>query len=68
MNEIVSTLSHVLGEKLKVRFMPLPSDDPQRRRPDCTRAKERLRWSPKVELGRGLESTVAYFRERMGRR
>ena len=43
---------------------PLPADDPQQRRPDLTRAKELLDWSPSVQLPEGLKLTVAYFANR----
>lgn len=41
---------------------PLPSDDPKRRQPDITRARERLGWSPSVKLEDGLARTIDYFR------
>ncbi len=40
---------------------PLPVDDPQRRRPDITRAETLLGWSPRVPLEEGLEATIAWF-------
>jgi UDP-glucuronate decarboxylase len=40
---------------------PLPADDPQRRRPDISRARELLNWQPKVPLAEGLPRTIAYF-------
>ena len=46
----------------KIVFKPLPQDDPKRRRPDITRAKKILGWSPKVHLADGLERTIEYFR------
>lgn len=42
---------------------PLPADDPKRRRPDITRAREHLGWSPTVKLEDGLERTISYFRK-----
>ncbi len=63
MNEIVDCLGDVLGRKLDVTFKPLPENDPVRRRPDTTRAKERLGWSSKVSLADGLARTVDYFRK-----
>ena len=42
---------------------PAVGDDPQRRRPDITRAKRLLGWQPKVPLAAGLAETIAYFRE-----
>ncbi len=50
------------GSKSKLVFMPLPDDDPTQRRPDITLAQEKLDWEPAVELGDGLERTIAYFR------
>lgn len=41
---------------------PLPSDDPTRRRPDISLAKEKLGWEPKIPLAEGLEKTIAWFR------
>jgi UDP-glucuronate decarboxylase len=42
----------------------LPTDDPTRRCPDITLARDTLGWSPRVELREGLERTIAYFAER----
>lgn len=44
-------------------FKPLPQDDPLRRRPDLSKAKELLQWQPQVSFQEGLEKTVAYFKE-----
>ncbi|MEO0812521.1 MAG: GDP-mannose 4,6-dehydratase, partial [Myxococcota bacterium] len=53
------------GSELETQ--PLPSDDPKRRRPDITRARERLGWEPKITLDEGLPKTYAYFQELLGR-
>jgi len=63
MNAIVDCLGEILGRKLPVDHLPLPNDDPTRRRPDCTRARERLSWRPRVSLPDGLRKTVEYFRQ-----
>jgi dTDP-glucose 4,6-dehydratase len=42
--------------------LPLPNDDPQRRRPDITRARKLLGWEPRTSLAEGLRETIAYFR------
>jgi UDP-glucuronate decarboxylase len=65
MNDVVAALGKVLGKKLEVERRPLPENDPVRRRPDTTRAKQRLSWEPKVSLLDGLRHSVEYFRERL---
>jgi UDP-glucuronate decarboxylase len=44
---------------------PLPPDDPGRRRPDISRARELLGWQPTVPLEAGLKETIPYFAERL---
>ena len=46
----------------KIEQRPLPADDPVRRQPDISRAKEILDWKPATALGDGLDRTIAYFR------
>lgn len=53
------------GSRSRVVFRPLPQDDPRQRRPDISRARRSLRWSPRVELAEGLEKTIAYFRQKV---
>jgi UDP-glucuronate decarboxylase len=48
-------------------YKPLPKDDPHRRRPDISLAREKLNWSPTVPMEMGLDATVAYFRDSLGR-
>jgi UDP-glucuronate decarboxylase len=50
------------GSKSKIEYLPLPADDPHRRKPDITLAEQRLDWRPKVPLREGLEKTIAWFR------
>lgn len=54
----------VTGSKSSIRYEALPVDDPARRKPDITRAKELLGWSPKVSLREGLQLSLGYFEER----
>jgi UDP-glucuronate decarboxylase len=54
--------------KSRIVFRPLPSDDPVQRQPDISRARDLLRWEPKIELDEGLTRTVDYFRELLNRR
>jgi dTDP-glucose 4,6-dehydratase len=52
----------VTGASSEIISRPLPQDDPARRRPDITRAKELLGWEPKVKLRHGLEKSLEYFK------
>ncbi len=45
----------------KIVFRPLPKDDPTRRKPDITLAKEKLDWEPKIDIKEGLLKTIEYF-------
>ncbi len=65
MNELAEEVGNVSGKKISITNLPLPKDDPKQRKPDITRAKQLLSWTPKIELKEGLEKTVAYFRERI---
>ena len=49
------------GTGSQIRFEPLPSDDPVRRRPDIAQARKLFDWEPEVELKKGLRLTVDYF-------
>lgn len=62
MLELAEEVISIVGGPSKLRFMPLPSDDPKQRQPDISLAKSRLDWSPKVHLKDGLAETVRYFR------
>jgi dTDP-glucose 4,6-dehydratase len=52
----------VTGAATEIIFKPLPQDDPTRRRPDITKAKELLGWQPKIKLRDGLEKSLEYFK------
>jgi dTDP-glucose 4,6-dehydratase len=53
------------GSKSKITFQPLPTDDPKQRRPDITRAWQRLGWKPVVDLETGLTRTIEWFKTRV---
>tara|TARA_R110000868_G_scaffold32036_8_gene116945 strand:- start:9951 stop:10901 length:951 start_codon:yes stop_codon:yes gene_type:complete len=59
--ELAEKVIEFIGSSSKIVNKPLPLDDPTRRRPDITLAKEKLGWEPTVELDEGLRRTVAYF-------
>jgi dTDP-glucose 4,6-dehydratase len=50
------------GTDQKIVYKPLPQDDPKQRRPDITKAKELLKWEPKVNRAEGLKITYEYFK------
>jgi UDP-glucuronate decarboxylase len=50
------------GSKSKLVYLPLPADDPAKRRPDITLARRHLNWEPKVKLREGLAGTIEWFR------
>jgi dTDP-glucose 4,6-dehydratase len=52
----------VTGSKSKLRYEPLPQDDPKQRCPDITKARTLLRWEPKTDLETGLRLSLGYFR------
>ncbi len=47
----------------RITFHPRPQDDPQRRCPDMSRAKKKLKWEPRVTLEQGLQKTISWFRD-----
>ena len=51
----------------KLVFNDLPSDDPVRRKPDIGLAKEKLGWSPTIDIDAGLGRTIEYFRQTLDR-
>ena len=51
--------------KSKLVYLPLPQDDPIQRQPNIDLAKEKLGWEPVVPLEKGLEKTIAYFKEKL---
>jgi UDP-glucuronate decarboxylase len=63
--ELVERIVAITGTESTVTYEPLPQDDPRRRRPDISLARELLGWEPKVELQTGLETTAAYFAEEL---
>lgn len=56
------TLRQLPESKSQLVYRPIPSDDPKRRKPDITLAKELLGWEPKVPLQEGLAKTIEYFK------
>ena len=63
--ETAEIVCEVMGIEKNFVFMPLPEDDPMRRRPDITRAKEILGWEPGVKFSDGLKETIKWFQKRL---
>jgi UDP-glucuronate decarboxylase len=62
MRELANLVVAETGSSSEFVNLPLPQDDPKQRQPNIALAKERLDWSPSVNLSEGLKPTVAYFR------
>jgi dTDP-glucose 4,6-dehydratase len=65
--EFAETINRLVGNPAGIEFLPAKrlGDDPQRRQPDITRARQILNWEPRVSLQDGLQCTVDYFRKKM---
>ncbi len=57
--ELVTQLTH---SRCKIKYLPLPKDDPRQRKPDISLAKKLLGWQPKVNLRNGLIQTISWFK------
>ncbi|MEO0072687.1 MAG: UDP-glucuronic acid decarboxylase family protein [candidate division WOR-3 bacterium] len=66
MLELARLILELTGAQSPLRFLPLPVDDPKRRRPDISLAQNILNWSPKVSLKEGLIHTIQYFKSILG--
>jgi UDP-glucuronate decarboxylase len=60
--ELAETVLRLTDSKSRLEFRPLPQDDPVRRRPDISKARQLLNWEPKVALEDGLKETISYFK------
>ena len=59
--ELAQTIVDLTGSRSSLIRKPLPFDDPRRRCPDTSLAKQRLGWEPKISLREGLARTIEYF-------
>lgn len=66
--ELAELVLAMVPTRSRIIHKPLPPDDPQRRRPDISRAKELLQWEPRVELEAGLAQTIGWFRATTGQK
>jgi UDP-glucuronate decarboxylase len=63
MLELAQQVITLTGSESRLEFLPAPPDDPRRRRPDISLARERFRWEPTTNLAEGLRRTIIYFKE-----
>jgi len=64
--ELAQRVLHLTGSHSVIEYLPLPADDPRRRKPDIRLAQEKMNWSPQVDLEVGLMQTIAYFQQVLG--
>ena len=64
--ELAETVLRMTDSQSKLIQNPLPSDDPVKRKPDITRAREALGWEPTVSLEEGLVPVISYFADVLG--
>jgi dTDP-glucose 4,6-dehydratase len=60
--ECAQAVLEATGSTSELRFVPLPQDDPTRRCPDITKARNLLGWEPKISLKEGLQKSLEFFR------
>ena len=61
MLEFAEIIKRLTGSESPITFHPLPQDDPKRRKPDISRARQVLGWEPRVPLEEGLRKSIEYF-------
>jgi dTDP-glucose 4,6-dehydratase len=61
--ECAQLVIKVVGSKSRIRYEPLPQDDPKQRQPDITKARQLLGWEPKIDLENGLRLSLDYFKK-----
>jgi UDP-glucuronate decarboxylase len=62
MIELAELVIKLTSSRSKLKFKPLPEDDPKQRQPNISLAKNKLKWSPKISLEEGLDKTIIYFK------
>lgn len=63
--QLAETIQEMVNPSNDIKFEPLPQDDPRRRKPDITKAKEFLGWEPTIPLQDGLKLTIEDFQARV---
>ena len=65
MLDIAEIILKKIKSQSKIVFKPLPEDDPRRRRPDISKAKDILNWEPQTPLDLGLKKTIKFFKSEL---
>ncbi|ORY53150.1 NAD(P)-binding protein [Rhizoclosmatium globosum] len=60
--QFAEAIRDLVNPKATIADLPMPKDDPQRRKPDITRAKTEIGWEPRFSVMQGVEETVEYFK------
>ena len=63
MNKLANEIIQLTNSKSRLKYYPLPSDDPVDREPDVNKAKKYLNWQPEIDRIVGLERTIEYFKK-----
>ena len=61
--ELANIVINMTKSVSTLEYLSLPTDDPIRRQPDISKAKDQLGWSPTIQLIEGLETTIKHFKE-----
>jgi nucleoside-diphosphate-sugar epimerase len=63
MGELAQEVIELTGSNSKISYLPLPKDDPRRREPDISKAKDLLDWQPMISRNSGLKETIVYLKK-----
>ena len=63
--DFAKKIKEITKSRSEIVFEPLPVDDPKTRQPDITKARNLLRWEPKVSIDEGLKNTVGWFKKKI---
>ncbi|MGZ9223164.1 MAG: UDP-glucuronic acid decarboxylase family protein [Anaerolineales bacterium] len=66
--QFAETINQIVGNKAGIKFVKdaRSTRDPQKRQPDITRARQILKWEPRISLEEGIRKTIPYFKEKLG--
>jgi len=65
--QFAEQINEITGNPAGVQYLDLPVDDPKQRQPNIEKAQRVLAWEPQVSLAQGMEETIAWFAEQLGK-